>query len=72
MQCVAPNKLGRYVTAGAPLQGVGGGHLCEAHGGAHALAAAGPIPHLDLAIQASRQQQVARLGKEPAPPCRQG
>lgn len=40
-------------------------YLGEAHVGSHALAAAVHIPHLDLAIQASRQQQVASLGKEP-------
>lgn len=40
-------------------------YLGEAHVGAHALATAIHIPHLDFAIQASRQQQVASLGKEP-------
>ena len=41
-------------------------YLCEAHVCTHALATAVHIPHLDLAIQPSRQQQMTSLGEEPA------
>ena len=41
-------------------------YLCEAHVCTHALATAVHIPHLDLAIQPSRQQQMTSLGEKPA------
>ena len=53
------NQMGR------PKKGVRHVYLGEAHVSAHALATAIHIPHLDLAIQASRQQQVPSLGEKP-------
>ena len=41
-------------------------YLCKAHVCTHTLATAVYIPHLDLAIQPSRQQQMTSLGEEPA------
>ncbi len=64
---VRPSKASRTQASEQPIDKL----VCEpadlgvAQVSAHVLAAAIDIPHLDFAIQPSRQQQVPRLWEEP-------